>query len=201
MGGRADLWRLRARASRCGWWWRRPIPRSCRPSRPGISRPTCLALARKEPSSRSSRPADLAEVVRLYGLRNWVEQSYKQVKVELGWADFQVRSDLAIRTALGARLSAPSRSAGQTGSGRQEAGESGGSSRAKWSQAQPAPARLRAAPKSETAELETESPTPPAEEEAWRWGKNEGRAREDGRRSHAEPARPGRWRYGGFAVG
>lgn len=42
-------------------------------------------------------PADLAEVVRLYGLRPWVEQSYKQVKDELGWADFQVRSDRAIR--------------------------------------------------------------------------------------------------------
>jgi hypothetical protein len=42
-------------------------------------------------------PADLAEVVRLYSLRNWVEQSYKQVKNELGWADFQVRSDRAIR--------------------------------------------------------------------------------------------------------
>ena len=42
-------------------------------------------------------PADLAEVVRLYGLRNWVEQSYKQAKHELGWADFQVRGDPAIR--------------------------------------------------------------------------------------------------------
>jgi hypothetical protein len=42
-------------------------------------------------------PADLAEVVRLYSLRNWVEQGYKQVKGELGWADFQVRSDRAIR--------------------------------------------------------------------------------------------------------
>jgi DDE superfamily endonuclease len=42
-------------------------------------------------------PADLAEVVRCYSLRNWVEQSYKQVKHELGWADFQVRSDRAIR--------------------------------------------------------------------------------------------------------
>ena len=36
-------------------------------------------------------------MVRLYGLRNWVEQSYKQVKDELGWADFMVRSDRAIR--------------------------------------------------------------------------------------------------------
>ncbi len=42
-------------------------------------------------------PADLAEVVRLYGLRTWVEQSYKQVKHELGWADFAVRSDAGIR--------------------------------------------------------------------------------------------------------
>ena len=41
--------------------------------------------------------ADLGEVVRLYGLRSWVEQSYKQVKQELGWADFMVRWDWAIR--------------------------------------------------------------------------------------------------------
>ena len=41
--------------------------------------------------------AALAEIVRLYGIRNWIEQSYKQVKDELGWADFQVRSDIAIR--------------------------------------------------------------------------------------------------------
>ena len=41
--------------------------------------------------------AGLAEIVRLYGIRNWIEQGYKQVKDELGWADFQVRSDIAIR--------------------------------------------------------------------------------------------------------
>jgi hypothetical protein len=41
--------------------------------------------------------AALAEVVRLYGLRQWVEQGYKQVKQELGWADFPVRADRAIR--------------------------------------------------------------------------------------------------------
>ncbi|MDQ5854406.1 MAG: transposase [Chloroflexota bacterium] len=41
--------------------------------------------------------ADLAEVVRLYGLRMWVEQSYKQVKYALGWSQYQVRSDVAIR--------------------------------------------------------------------------------------------------------
>src|ERR671922_129818 len=56
-------------------WWGRPAPRA----RGGFP------------------PAELAEVVRLYGLRNWVEHGYKQVKHELGWADFQVRSDRAIR--------------------------------------------------------------------------------------------------------
>jgi len=35
--------------------------------------------------------------VHLYAIRNWIEQSYKQVKDELGRADFQVRSDVAIR--------------------------------------------------------------------------------------------------------
>jgi hypothetical protein len=41
--------------------------------------------------------ASVAEVVRLYGLRMWVEQSYKQVKHVLGWSAYQVRSDIAIR--------------------------------------------------------------------------------------------------------
>lgn len=41
--------------------------------------------------------APLAEVARLYGLRNWIEQGYKQMKDELGWRDFMVRSDRAIR--------------------------------------------------------------------------------------------------------
>lgn len=42
-------------------------------------------------------PADLTEIVRLYGLRPWIEQSYKQIKDELGWADVQVGSDTATR--------------------------------------------------------------------------------------------------------
>ena len=41
--------------------------------------------------------ADLAEVVRLYALRNWIEQSYKQVKNSLGFSHYQVRKDIAIR--------------------------------------------------------------------------------------------------------
>ncbi|WP_370424135.1 hypothetical protein AB8O64_35770 (plasmid) [Streptomyces sp. QH1-20] len=42
-------------------------------------------------------PTGLAQIVRLYGLRPWIEQSYKQIKGELGWADFQVRSTRAIK--------------------------------------------------------------------------------------------------------
>ena len=54
---------------------------------PNSARATTSALA----------AADRAEVVRLYGLRIWVEQSYKQVKGTLGWADYQVRDDRSIR--------------------------------------------------------------------------------------------------------
>jgi SRSO17 transposase len=42
-------------------------------------------------------PADLEEVIRLYGLRMWVEQSYKHVKHALGWSHYQVRGDQAMR--------------------------------------------------------------------------------------------------------
>ena len=41
--------------------------------------------------------APLAEIVRIYAIRNWTGQGCKQVKDELGWAGFQVRSDIAIR--------------------------------------------------------------------------------------------------------
>lgn len=41
--------------------------------------------------------ATLEEVMRLYGLRMWIEQSYKHVKHALGWSQYQVRSDTAIR--------------------------------------------------------------------------------------------------------
>ncbi len=49
------------------------------------------------PAEGALPAADLAEIVRLYGLRNWVEQSYKQTKHALGWSQYQVRSDIAIR--------------------------------------------------------------------------------------------------------
>jgi hypothetical protein len=41
--------------------------------------------------------ASVEEVVRLYGLRMWVEESYRQVKHALGWSQYQVRSDQAMR--------------------------------------------------------------------------------------------------------
>ena len=54
---------------------------------------------RNKPSATHGprRGASVAEVVRLYGLRAWVEQSYKQVKTTLGWAQYQVRNSRAIQ--------------------------------------------------------------------------------------------------------
>jgi hypothetical protein len=60
-----------------------------------LPHPECSERAHEEESKLEA--ADLSEIVRLYGLRMWVEQSYKQVKHALGWAEYQVRSDLAIR--------------------------------------------------------------------------------------------------------
>jgi hypothetical protein len=54
-------------------------------------------LARETEGQPLLAAASVAEVVRLYGLRMWVEQSYKQVKHALGWSDYQVRTDTAIR--------------------------------------------------------------------------------------------------------
>jgi hypothetical protein len=51
----------------------------------------------REAGDRELGAADLAEVSRLYALRSWIEQSYKQVKNSLGWAHYQLRSDIAIR--------------------------------------------------------------------------------------------------------
>lgn len=63
-----------------------------------------LYLITNLPAPGSSRAQDHGfaaasgeEVVRLYGLRMWVEESYKHVKHALGWSEYQVRSDRAIR--------------------------------------------------------------------------------------------------------
>ncbi len=63
------------------WYLVTNLPRPGGPREPGSPHPA----------------AGLAEIVQIYAIRNWIEQSYKQVKDELGWADFQVRSDIAIR--------------------------------------------------------------------------------------------------------
>ena len=63
------------------WYLVTNLPRPGGPQEPGSPHPA----------------AGLAEITRIYDIRNWIEQSYKQVKDELGWADFQVRSDIAIR--------------------------------------------------------------------------------------------------------
>jgi DDE superfamily endonuclease len=94
-----------ADAHLAGWGPERPtrlVVASSDPAR--LPDKTTWYLATNLPRPESPRaadsphpPADLAELVRLYGIRHWIEQSYKQIKDELGWADFQVRSDLAIR--------------------------------------------------------------------------------------------------------
>jgi SRSO17 transposase len=47
--------------------------------------------------SSNLKGSPLEEIIQLYAWRNWTEQGYKYVKGELGWADFQVRGDTAIR--------------------------------------------------------------------------------------------------------
>jgi SRSO17 transposase len=75
----------------------------------GPDRPRRLVIATTDPATLPEpatwylattlplESADLAEVVRLDGLRNWVEQQDKQVKASLGWSPYPVRSDRAIR--------------------------------------------------------------------------------------------------------
>ena len=55
--------------------------------------------ATNKPRAASCPPvrASLAEVVRLHGLLDWVEQNYKQVKTTLGCAQYPVRSSRAIQ--------------------------------------------------------------------------------------------------------
>jgi endonuclease/exonuclease/phosphatase family metal-dependent hydrolase len=75
----------------------------------GPDRPRRLIIATPDPATLPetatwylattlpAAEADVAEIVRLYGLRQWVEQAYKQVKGSLGWSQYQVRSDGAMR--------------------------------------------------------------------------------------------------------
>jgi DDE superfamily endonuclease/Phenazine biosynthesis-like protein len=102
--GHAETWR--AADATLGWWGpdgaRRLVVATADPAAlPGQATwylVTSLPRPGGPRAAGSPHPAaSLAEVVRIYGMRNWAEQGYKQVKDELGWADFQVRSDIAIR--------------------------------------------------------------------------------------------------------
>jgi SRSO17 transposase len=97
-------------------WW--ALEAECRPFGPEERRrlvvattdpaelpePTTWYLVTNLPVAGSARaaqsvfaPADVAEITRLYALRSWIEQGYKQVKNSLGWAHYQVRKDISIR--------------------------------------------------------------------------------------------------------
>jgi hypothetical protein len=103
-GGRTETWW--AADARLGWWGpdgaRRLVVATADPAT--LPEKATWYLVTNLPRPGGPReadsvhpPAGLAEIVRIYGIRNWTGQSYKQVKDELGWADFQVRSDTAIR--------------------------------------------------------------------------------------------------------
>jgi len=102
--GHAETWQ--AADAHLGWWgpdgFTRLVVATADPAALPDKATWYLATDLPRPGgpreADSAHPAaDLAEVVRIYGIRHWIEQSYKQVKDQLGWADFQVRSDAAIR--------------------------------------------------------------------------------------------------------
>jgi len=102
--GHAETWR--AAEATLGWWGpdgaRRLVAATADPGTlpPRAAWYLVTSLPRPGGPREADSPhpaASLAEVTRIYGIRHWIGQSYKQVKDELGWAGFQVRSDIAIR--------------------------------------------------------------------------------------------------------
>jgi hypothetical protein len=102
--GHAETWH--AADATLGWWEpdgaRRLVVATADPA--ALPAKATWYLVTNLPRPGGPRAADsphpaasLAEIVRIYAIRNWTEQGYKQVKDELGWADFQVRSGTAIR--------------------------------------------------------------------------------------------------------
>lgn len=78
-------------------WWRRLTHKPCPISPPGSLLTNLPAPTASSLTQHLCAEANLEEVIKLYGLRMWVEQSDKQVKHALGWSQYQVRSDKAIR--------------------------------------------------------------------------------------------------------
>src|SRR5438477_7808962 len=102
--GHAQTWW--AAGASLGWWGpdgaRRLVAVTADPA--ALPDKATWYLATNLPRPGGPREADsdhpaagLAEITRLYGIRHWTEQGYKQVKDELGWADFQTRSATATR--------------------------------------------------------------------------------------------------------
>lgn len=96
-GPQTRTWAGGAPTETSAWSWPPPTRPPCPHSPPGIWPPDLPRPGGPRAAESPIQPADLTEIVRIYGLRDWIEQSCKQVKDELGWADFQVRSDSAIR--------------------------------------------------------------------------------------------------------
>src|SRR5262249_29727641 len=95
-GGRTETWW--AADARLGWGGPDGTTRlGVATADPGTLATNLPCPAGPREAASPHPPADLAEVTRIYGIRHWTEQGYKQVKDELGWADFQVRSGIAIR--------------------------------------------------------------------------------------------------------
>jgi SRSO17 transposase len=84
------------------WWAAEPAFLHFGPRK--AVRALCVTTDRRRLPSRSTwylssnlKGSSLEDIAQLYAWRNWTEQGYKSVKGELGWADFQVRGDTAIR--------------------------------------------------------------------------------------------------------
>ena len=90
-------WAGGGRTAPGAWWWSLPTRPPCRRRLPGTWSPTWSRPGGPREAKSPHPAASLAEIVRIYGIRHWTGQGCKQVKDELGWADFQVRSDVAIR--------------------------------------------------------------------------------------------------------
>jgi hypothetical protein len=80
-----------------GSWSPPPTRRPCPTKATGTWPPNCPARRPARHPGQLQEQADLTEVVRLYGIRHWIEQGYKHVRDELGWAGVQARSATAIR--------------------------------------------------------------------------------------------------------